>query len=135
MIFQSPKALKYLLEEGDVYTFRVHSRKSLKKDDWITDKRGGHKISDATIEFVTVIDRLSGLSSYVSRSGFESLTDWFNEIKRLNPNDIAAQANIISGYLYHVTKKEKNSKFLKAMLNDEVISFGEIEIDKQKETK
>ena len=106
MIFQSPKAIKYLLEEGEVYTFRARMRKTRRKKDWITDKRGGHKISDVTIEFVTRINRLSALSSFVTRSGFESLIDWLNEIKRLNPNDVAAQADIISGYLYHVTKKE-----------------------------
>ena len=106
IIFQSPKALKFLLEKGEVYTFRVHARKSPKKNDWITNKRGGKKISDATIEFATRINRLTALSSYVSRSGFGSLTDWFNEIRRLNPNDFAPQINIISGYLYHVTKKE-----------------------------
>jgi len=105
MIFQSPKALKHLLEEGEVYSFRIHGRKSRSKDDWITDKRGGHKISNVTIEFVTVINKLTALSSYVTRSGFESLTDWFDEIKRLNPDDVAVQTNIISGYLYHVTKK------------------------------
>ena len=106
MLFQSPKALNFLLEEGEVYTFRAHERKSRRKNDWITDKRGGHKISDVTIEFVTVINKLTALSSYVTRSGFRSLTDWFNEIKRLNPNDFVPQINIISGYLYHVTKKE-----------------------------
>ena len=106
MIFQSQKAFKFLLEEGEVYTFRARMRKSSRKKDWITDKRGGHKISDVTIELVTRINRLSALSSYVTRSGFESLTDWFNEIKRLNQNDFAPQINIISGYLYHVIKKE-----------------------------
>ena len=106
MIFQSPKALKFLLEEGEVYTFRVHARKSPKKNDWITDKRGGKKISNVIIKLVARINRLSALSSYVTRSGFENLTDWLDEIKRLNPNDFAAQTNMISGYLYHVTKKE-----------------------------
>ena len=105
MIFQSPKALKYLLEEGEVYTFRIHERKSLKKRDWIADKRGGKKISGVIIEFVTVISKLTALSSYVTRSGFENLTDWYNEIKRLNPRVV--QTNMIFGYLYHVIKKEE----------------------------
>ena len=107
MIFQSPKALKFLLEEGEVYTFRTHERKSHRKNDWITDKRGGNKIFGATIEFVTIINKLTALSSYVTRSGFESLPDWYNEIKRLNPNDVTVQTNTIFGYLYHVTKKEE----------------------------
>ena len=106
MIFQSPKALKHLLEQGDVHTFRTHERKSCRKNDWITDKRGGKKICNVTIEFVTVINKITALSSYVTRSGFDNLTGWLNEIKRLNPNGIPTQASIISGYLYHVTKKE-----------------------------
>ena len=104
MLFQSPKALKHLLEEGEVYTFRVHRRKSDKKNDWITDKRGGKKICEVIIEFVTIINSLSGLSTYVTRSGFENLTDWSNEIKRFNPSNVVIQANIISGCLYRVSK-------------------------------
>jgi hypothetical protein len=106
MIFQSEKALNFLLEEGEVYTFRARKRKSRRKNDWITNKRGGHKISNVTVEFVTRINRLQALSTYVSRSGFSSLKDWLYEIKRLHPKDVAAQVGIISGYLYHVTLKE-----------------------------
>jgi len=106
MIFSSPKALKHLLDKGEVYTFRTHKRKSKKKRDWVTDRRLGKKICDVEIEFVTKINGAIALTPYTEQSGFDSTTDWFCEIKRLNRKDVAIQANIITGYLYHVKKKE-----------------------------
>ena len=49
VIFQSEKARRFLLENGVVFTFRSKRRKKL-GEDWITDRRGGHKIADALVE-------------------------------------------------------------------------------------
>ena len=110
MIFQSPKALKHLLKTGEVYSFRVHRRKSRRKNDWVTDKRGGKKICDVKVEYRGKVGWVGDLVSRVKESGFNSIEEWVDEIKRLNPKDVAVQADIICGYLYHVKKKEEKKK-------------------------
>lgn len=102
IIFSSPKALKQLLEKGEVYTLRTHKRKTRRKKDWVTDRRLGKKICDVEVELIAIIKQQSDLIPFVEKSGFEHLWDWVAEIRRLNPKDVAIQADIYAGYLYHV---------------------------------
>jgi hypothetical protein len=81
MIFRSKKALSYLLSYGEVYTFRIRRRKAGR--DWITDKRGGHKIADVFIEEVGIFT-LEQLSQFGDHSGFASVEEWTEEIQKLN---------------------------------------------------
>lgn len=82
MIFQSEKALRFLLEKGYVYTFRVKPHKDGR--DWITNKRGGRKIADVVIDCWDRVYDLKELKFYVDKSGFASYEEWLKEILRLN---------------------------------------------------
>jgi len=81
IIFRSERALSYLLSHGEIYTFRVRRRKAGR--DWITDKRGGHKIADVLIEEVGIFT-LEELSRFADHSGFASVKEWTEEIQKLN---------------------------------------------------
>lgn len=96
MIFNSEKARGSLLENGVVFTFRARRRKRV-GDDWITDKRGHPKIADVFIEEVGNVDPYA-LGVSVEYSGFESLKEWFDEIKRLNKGTLPQK-----GWLYKVS--------------------------------
>jgi len=101
MIFQSEKARRFLLQNGVVFTFRVH-RRLMTGEDWITDKRGGRKIGDVQVEEEGVFDP-SDLSIYVAYSGFNSLEEWHEEIKQiLNGHRLPSE-----GWLYKVSLEEK----------------------------
>jgi len=90
MIFQSEKARKHLLEKGFVFTFRTleWSDKKLGKN-WINAKRGGKKITDVIICLASMplYPNQLTLSSYVFGSGFVSVDEWIDEIKKLNKSD------------------------------------------------
>lgn len=96
IIFQSEKARSFLLENGFVYTFRVHRRKRTGRD-WMTDKRGGRKIADVFIEEIGCF-RPTGLLPYVEYSGFDSYREWQEEIVALNRNVYPNR-----GWLYKIT--------------------------------
>ena len=92
MIFQSEKSRKQLLNKNIVFTFRkvCPEQRKLGKD-WATDKRGGEKIADIMVfsdgRFIKPIPKL--LEPYLLFSGFDSVDDWIDEIKRLNkPDDL-----------------------------------------------
>jgi len=96
MIFQSEKARRFLLENGVVFTFRAKRRKKL-GEDWITDRRGGRKIADILVEEEGKF-KPQDLGLYVKYSGFSTLEEWIEEIKRLNGGRLPAE-----GRLYKVT--------------------------------
>ena len=103
IIFQSEKPRRFLLENGIVFTFRVHRRLMMGKD-WITDKRGGRKIANVIVETEGAFSP-ADLGTYVTYSGFDSLEEWHEEIKRiLNWNKLP-----LEGWLYKVslTRSEK----------------------------
>jgi len=87
MIFKSEKALKYLLERGVVYTVRPQRRKREGRV-WITNRRGGRKIANGYAILVAEIASFSELEkylpAYVKHSGFSSIAEWIDEIKKLN---------------------------------------------------
>jgi len=82
MIFVDPKPRNFLLNEGLVYTFRVKRRKKL-GNDWLTDKRGGRKIANIIVLEMLEIQP-EDLSSFVGWSGFSTLEEWHEAIKRIN---------------------------------------------------
>jgi len=96
VIFQSEKARRFLLENGVVFTFRSKRRKKL-GEDWITDRRGGHKIADVLVEEERKF-KPQELGLYVEYSGFSTLEEWIGEIERLNGGRLPAE-----GWLYKVT--------------------------------
>jgi len=105
-IFSVKKAREFLLENGYVYTVRGHLKKQGKG--WFTDKRGGKKIGDCWALLVkTIYDptfekyKLRGiLANYVMHSGFDSVEEWIEEIKRVNHGKIPDTV-----YLYYVALK------------------------------
>lgn len=80
MIFSSPKALKHLLDRGFVISCRKNRRKG-GTNDWVTDKRGGSKITD--VQVFELGENIT-LRNFTPFSGFECAAEWLNEIVRLN---------------------------------------------------
>jgi len=95
MIFQSRKALNHLLQHGVVFTFRAQRRREVGRD-WVTDRRGGRKIADVTVEEEGAFAP-HGLELYAEFSGFNTLQEWVEEIGRLNGRLPE------KGWLYRVT--------------------------------
>ena len=102
IIFQSEKPRRFLLENGIVFTFRLHRRKSVGRD-WMTDRRGGRKIADVYVEEVGLFNSLK-LDPYVPYSGFASVEEWNEEIKRILKWD-KLPPNGWRGWLYEVSLK------------------------------
>ena len=110
MYFKSKKALNFLLENGHIYTIRWAK---IKADVvWITSKRGGKKIADAVVAYIGevvqvvpdnewyVADKASAigkLDEFVNESGFNSVEDWLEEVKKLNGGKLPEKM-----YLYYV---------------------------------
>lgn len=95
--FSSPQARTQLLEKGRVYTFRKNRRKKVGYD-WANEGRLKPKLCDVHIIEMGQIS-IGQLYLYNYESGFETSTDWFKEIMRLNGGkwDIKKK-----GWLYHV---------------------------------
>jgi hypothetical protein len=98
IILKNEKIRKKLLVEGHVIVFRENPH-SVGKD-WMTDKKGSHKICDVEITPVGTVSSISQLKPHVKDSGFETLREWIGEIKRQNPRITRA-----IGYLYEVNTK------------------------------
>jgi len=84
MIFQSDRVRKFLLEKGYVYTVRRRRHIEFGRD-WATDRRGGRKIADISVTKFDVIPRqglLKCLEPLVPDSGFNTVTEWVEEIRR-----------------------------------------------------
>jgi len=99
IIFSNEYAREYLLEYGIVYSFRKGPvRKQLGKD-WMTDRRGGKKISDVYIEAIEEIEPgmlYTKLTPYYKQSGFYSADEWITIIASLNKWELPV------GWLYKV---------------------------------
>lgn len=101
MIFAYEKPRNQLLQHGIVYTFRVNGHKT--GNDWVNDGRGKPKLADVKVEFVLrVIQLREDLLSYVKQSGFDSVEEWVDLIKKKYPNIESADISY-KGYLYRVT--------------------------------
>ena len=108
MIFRSEKALKHLLEKGEVDTYRKNKRKKLGKN-WITDRRGNSKIASVEIQLIGEVEwpgvvkkySVYPIKEFLKYSGFSSLDEWKEEIRRLNGGEVPF------GYLYRVKLLEE----------------------------
>ncbi len=113
MIFANPKVRNYLLENGVVYSYRKHHKKTLDGvrpqtgKDWATDRRKGRKIADINITSIEPVDALNMgrvLTRYARQSGFykghgrvdDAVSEWAKAINELNPN------NSTAGWIYKV---------------------------------
>lgn len=105
MIFSSEKARKHLLEKDFVLTFRtLHPTGRRLGKDWATDKRCGKKIADILVfsEYRSFRPSPSSLALYVAYSGFDSVDEWIEEIKRLNKPDSLID---MSGEVFCIVKR------------------------------
>ncbi|HDN74285.1 hypothetical protein DRP04_02650 [Archaeoglobales archaeon] len=108
--FKSKKALDYLLKNGSVYTIRKSRRKEGLA--WVMGENR-RKIADAIVEYIgevvlTEPDSewwvtkgaygIAKLEEFVKKSGFSSVEEWLDEVKRLNNGSLPEKM-----YLYHVT--------------------------------
>ena len=104
MIFSSKKALEQLRTMGEVVTFRLKERKIL-GDDWVTNRRGGKKLYDVFVDVEEEGIIPADLGDYIENSGFKSLKEWINEIKRLHKCNEQTK-----GFLYYVCLQHKKEK-------------------------
>jgi len=83
IIFSNRKAREFLLQEKHVVTFRGKKRKRIGKD-WLAKYYGGRKIADVNVKLLKENFKPKWLFRYLSHSGFESLEEWLDAIKRFN---------------------------------------------------
>ena len=106
MIFSSREVLEQLRTMGEVVTFRLKERKIL-GDDWVTDKRGGKKLYDVFVDIEEENIIPADLGDYIENSGFKSLKEWINEIKRLHKCNEQTK-----GFLYYVCLQRKKGEVM-----------------------
>jgi len=95
IIFMEKKVLDFLKKRRFVFTFRAKKRAEGKT--WMTNKRFGKKLGTVEVKLLTEIEPTrEKLSPYLRGSGFDSLDEWIEAIKRLN-NGLPEK-----GYLYVV---------------------------------
>ncbi len=124
--FSDPLARRQLLEKGRVVTFRKTLRKQFLKGskswddaasgldlwikDWANTGRGTKKIADVKIRLIGMvkIHKLREvLSRYVSLSGFETVEEWIEAIRRLNYGTLYHGRLPRIGWLYEVALVRK----------------------------
>lgn len=102
MLFKSEKARNFLLKHGIVITFRPKKRKKNIEQTWATPKYRGKKICDIIVRLLCEVKReeiREKLDKYVALSGFKTVDEWIEEIKKLNKGEVPEK-----GYLYVVIK-------------------------------
>lgn len=102
-IFQVKEVREFLLKHGFVYTFR-RIRKRIGKD-WITDRRGGHKLATVEISLMHDVDRPEELETYVAGSGFPDLDAWLKKIKEMHGQKFMRR---FKGFIYFVQIKNQD---------------------------
>lgn len=103
IIFGNDDAREYLLENGEVYTFRVDDRTT--GETWMRASRTGEKIADVVVNLVCSIpapERKDLKVEWGRRSGFGGRRSWWRAIE-----EIHGQPQV--GYVYHVTLLEENN--------------------------
>lgn len=101
--FSDPQARTQLLEKGRVYTFRKNRRKKI-GNDWANEGRLKPKLCDVHIIEIGQIS-IGQLYLYNYESGFETSTDWFKAIMRLNGGSWDIRKK---GWLYHVELRDSS---------------------------
>jgi len=84
IIFREDKPRKFLLKNGEVFTLRINRKKFGR--DYMTDGRGHPKICDVMVEDWGKIstDYPLILSKYVKKSGYLTIPEWLEAVKRVN---------------------------------------------------
>lgn len=100
--FKSEKPYRQLVEKGYVFTFRLKKRRTGYA--WVKRSRKGEK---KFLVYVELFDELKEgediqlfLHRYVSNSGFLTVTEWLNEIMKINRLKKPPK----SGYMYSVVR-------------------------------
>ena len=96
--FSNEGVLKYLLSEGEVYTFRLRRRLQTGKT-WMNDRRGGSKIADVDIREMGEY-RVWDLRPFLDKSSFTTLAAWFMAIRDLKGSRVVSMNT--RGWLYEV---------------------------------
>jgi len=97
IIFGNDDAREYLLENGEVYTFRSDERTT--GDSWMRASRTGEKIADLVVDLVCHIPAPECKDLKVEwgrRSGFGGRRSWWHAIEEIHGKPQV-------GYVYHVT--------------------------------
>ena len=98
--FSVKEARDQLMNEGEVYTFRWTKRRKT-GNDWAQVKRNTKKIADVFIGEARLIETVSDLDPYVSKSGFKMRKDWVDIIMSMK-----LPPCYMLGYLYKVTLRD-----------------------------
>ena len=96
MSFNSERAREYLLQNGEIYTFRKNRRRRIGKD-WANENRGGKAFADIFIQEIGEMNIYKDLRPFFKHSGFSTVTEWVQEIKNLNNGH-----DLSKGWLYKV---------------------------------
>jgi len=124
--FKSKKALDYLLKNGEVYTIRL--RKRSEGLAYVKTHRKGRKIMDVVVRYVGEVMLLQKLGwsvvgevyiigkleDFVNKSGFSSVDEWLEEVKRLNKGKLPDEI-----FLYHVIEESRKDEI--ETINEDVI--------------
>ena len=95
--FSVKEARDQLMNKGEVNTFRWKKRKKTGKN-WANEKRGGKKIADVFIGEARLIETVSDLDPYLSKSGFKTRKEWVDVIMSMKLPPF-----YMIGYLYKVS--------------------------------
>jgi len=84
IIFKEERPRKFLLEHGEVFTLRINRKKFGR--DYMTYKRGGKPICYVIVEDWGRVyaDYPLMLSKYVRKSGYFTIPEWLEAVKRVN---------------------------------------------------
>ena len=94
--FQNEKVRKFLIEHGEVFTFRKKERKNIGYD-WMNEGRGKPKLFNVNIEYAGFKTSIWELDPYLELSGFDTLEEWWDTLRELNNGKLP-----FTGHLYHV---------------------------------
>lgn len=95
ILFKSEKALSFLTEHGFVYTLRARKRKTGRS---VVGQQKGKPLFPVYIYFVKEIPLDEALEPYVPYSGFDSVSEWLSEFRRLN------RSSNSTAFLYKVVR-------------------------------
>lgn len=96
LIIKDERILKFLMKRGFVFLFSTRELKEGKG--WVRASPTGKKIADVRIRLLTKIkpERIK-LSSFLRGSGFNTLDEWIDSLKKENKD-------LREGYLYLVSR-------------------------------
>lgn len=102
VIIHNSRIRDFIRKNGNVFIASLKKRKYNVERTWMTDKRGNKKICNVVVEFwdkLRMDEFEFGLRKYLNKSGFLYISDWLEEIRRLNKGKLP---KVI--YIYRVLK-------------------------------